>query len=259
MVKKPDDREFLELPDGRIAYRRVWPDGARGTPLVFLHEGLGSIAQWRDFPNALCAAARRPGFVYERHGHGASGPIRGQRRTDYLHREARILTSVLDAAGIEACDLLGHSDGGSIALLAGAFHPTRHARIATMAAHVFVEPVTRAGIEAAVAAWRTTDLKARLARYHGTGTEALFFAWADIWLSGPFAFWNIERELAPLTARVLALQGERDEYGSPDQLARIARSVSGVCETWLVPGAAHQPHAQARDAVLARLAAFFRG
>lgn len=259
MVKKPDEREFLDLQAGRIAFRRIWPDDAIGTPLVFLHEGLGSIAQWRDFPDALCAAARRPGFVYERHGHGASAPIREKRRTDYLHREARVLADVLDAAGIGDCDLLGHSDGGSIALLAGAFHPTRHARIATMAAHVFVEPVTRAGIEAAVRAWRTTDLEAKLARYHGASTRALFFAWADIWLSGPFAFWNIETELAPLRARVLALQGEKDEYGSPDQLARIARSVSGVCETWLVPEAAHQPHLQARDAVLARLAAFFRG
>lgn len=258
MVKKPDALEFLEPQGGRIAFRRIWPDAASGTPLVFLHEGLGSIAQWRDFPDALCALARRPGFVYERHGHGASAPIREKRRADYLHREARVLADVLDAAGIEDCDLLGHSDGGSIALLAGAFAPHRHKRIATMAAHVFVERVTREGIEAAVAAWRTTDLEAKLARYHGAGTRDLFFAWADIWLSGPFAFWNIEKDLAPLTARVLALQGANDEYGSPDQLARIARSVSGPCETWLVPDAAHQPHLQAREAVIARLAGFFR-
>jgi pimeloyl-ACP methyl ester carboxylesterase len=124
---------------------------------------------------------------------------------------------------------------------------------------VFVEPVTRQGIEAAVAAWRATDLPVKLARHHGAGAEALFFAWADIWLSGPFAFWNIEAELAPLTARLLALQGADDEYGSPDQLARIARAVSGPCETWLVPGAAHQPHLQAREAVVARLVSFFGG
>ncbi|MCA3246297.1 MAG: alpha/beta fold hydrolase [Azospirillum sp.] len=259
MVKKPDDVAFLDLPDGRIAFRRVWPADARGTPLVFLHEGLGSIAQWRDFPDALCVAARRPGFVYERPGHGASAPIREKRRVDYLHREARLLGDVLDAAGIAACDLLGHSDGGSIALLAGAMNPTRHARIATMAAHVFVEKITREGIEAAVAAWHTTDLPAKLARYHGAGAQALFFAWADIWLSGPFAFWNIEGDIAPCAARVLALQGAADEYGGPEQLARIARALPGRCETWLVPGAAHQPHIQARDAVLAGLAGFFAG
>jgi pimeloyl-ACP methyl ester carboxylesterase len=259
LVKKPDAAAFLDIPGGRLAFRRIWPEAARGTPLVFLHEGLGSIAQWRDFPDALCAASRRPGLVYERFGHGASDPIRAKRRSDYLHAEARALGEVLDAAGIGRCDLLGHSDGGSIALLAGAFDPTRFSRIATMAAHVFVEPVTRQGIEAAVAAWQTTDLPAKLARYHGAGTEALFFAWADIWLSGPFAFWNIEADIAPVAARVLALQGEKDEYGSPDQLARIARSVSGPCETWLVPDAAHQPHAQTRDLVLARLATFFAG
>ncbi len=250
-----DDR--LTLTQGRVAYRRIWPAAAVGTPLVFLHEGLGSIAQWRDFPDALCAAARRPGFVYERFGHGASDPIGEKRRSDYLHREARLLGDVLDAAGIASADLLGHSDGGSIALLAAAFDPTRYARIATMAAHVFVEPATRSGIEQAVAAWRTTDLKQRLARYHGAGTEALFFAWADIWLSAPFAFWNIEADLRPVGARVLALQGADDEYGTPDQLTRIARAVTGPSETWLVPDCAHQPQFQARDAVLGALVRFF--
>jgi pimeloyl-ACP methyl ester carboxylesterase len=250
-----DDR--LELTQGRIAFRRIWPEAAAGTPIVFLHEGLGSIAQWRDFPEALCAATRRPGFVYERFGHGASDPIANKRRSDYLHREARLLGEVLDAAGIAAADLLGHSDGGSIALLAGAFNPTRYGRIATMAAHVYVEPVTRAGIARAVEAWRTTDLKQRLARYHGAGTEALFFAWADIWLSAPFAFWNIEADIRPVGARVLALQGADDEYGSPDQLARIARAVTGPCGTKLIPDCAHQPQFQARDAMLDLLARFF--
>jgi pimeloyl-ACP methyl ester carboxylesterase len=126
-----------------------------------------------------------------------------------------------------------------------------------MAAHVFVEPVTRAGIARAVDAWRTTDLKQRLARYHGPGTEALFFAWADIWLSAPFAFWNIEAEIRPVGAQVLALQGADDEYGSPDQLVRIARAVTGPCETRLIPDCAHQPQFQARDAVLGLLASFF--
>lgn len=249
--------ERLALTHGRVAFRRIWPGDAAGTPIVFLHEGLGSIAQWRDFPDALCAATKRPGFVYERFGHGASDPIREKRRSDYLHREARLLGEVLDAAGVASADLLGHSDGGSIALLAGALDPTRYARIATMAAHVFVEPVTRKGIEAAVDAWRTTDLETRLAKYHGAGAKPLFFAWADIWLSAPFAFWNIETDIRPIGARLLALQGADDEYGSPDQLARIARAVTGPCETWLVPGCAHQPQFQARETVLAKLASFF--
>jgi pimeloyl-ACP methyl ester carboxylesterase len=247
---------FVATAQGRVAYRRIWPDDAAGTPIVFLHEALGSIALWRDFPDALCAATKRPGFVYERLGHGASDPLPEKRRSDYLHREAKHLGAVLDAAGIETADLVGHSDGGSIALLAAAFDPTRFARVATMAAHVYVEPVTREGIEAAVEAWRKTDLPQRLGKYHGDKTEALFFAWANTWLSAPFAFWNIEADIAPVTARVLALQGAKDEYGSPDQLARIARAVSGPCETWLIETCAHQPQFQARDAVIGRILRF---
>jgi pimeloyl-ACP methyl ester carboxylesterase len=231
-------------------------EDAPGRPLIFLHEALGSIALWRDFPAALCARAGRPGLVYERLGHGRSDPLPGPREPGYLHDEARRLIALMDGLDIQAADLVGHSDGGSIALLAGALAPQRFGAIVTMAAHVRVEAVTIAGIRAAADAYRDTDLGQRLARYHGAQTDALFKAWADTWLSAPFADWNIEADLKPLSARVLALQGESDEYGTLDQLARIGRAVGGPVETWEVPGAAHQPHLQARDAVLERVAAF---
>jgi pimeloyl-ACP methyl ester carboxylesterase len=247
---------FIPLEGRKLHAVRI--DGPGVPPLVFLHEGLGSIAQWRDFPAALCAAANRPGIVYERFGHGRSSPPAALRTPAYLHAEAATLAAVLDALSVPKADLVGHSDGGSIALLAGARTPARFGRIVTIAAHVMVEDVTLAGIRAAQLTYAGTDLRARLMRYHGEGTDALFRAWADTWLSAPFRTWNIEAELRTLTAPVLAVQGEADEYGTIDQLARIKAAVGGPCATWAVPKASHHPHLQARAEVLDRLAAFLR-
>jgi len=242
---------------GRGAVRvQCLNEAASGRPVVFLHEALGSIALWRGFPAALCARIARPGIVYERLGHGESDPLPEPRAPRYLHDEAQTLLTLLDALGAAEADLVGHSDGGSIALLAGAAAPDRFGAIVTIAAHVYVEELTLAGIRAAVELYKTTDLRRRLERYHGEQTDALFAAWAETWLSAPFAGWNIEADLKPLVAPVLAVQGENDEYGTLDQLRRIGRAVGGSCETWEVPGAAHQPQFQAQEAMLARLAAF---
>jgi pimeloyl-ACP methyl ester carboxylesterase len=238
-----------------VQVAHVNADGV-GRPIVFLHEALGSIALWRGFPADLCARTQRPGLVFERLGHGQSDPLKAKREFGYLHDEAAALLALMDRLEMPSADLVGHSDGGSIALLAGALSPRRFGAIVTMAAHVLVETVTLDGIRAAAAAYRDTDLRQRLMRYHGANTDTLFAAWADTWLSAPFADWNIESELKPVVARVLALQGENDEYGTLDQLARIGRAVGGPCETWAVPGAAHQPHLQASEAVLARVASF---
>ncbi|MCZ8310455.1 MAG: alpha/beta hydrolase [Magnetospirillum sp.] len=240
---------------GSVRVQRL-NEAAAGRPVVFLHEALGSIALWRDFPAALCARIARPGIVYERLGHGQSDPLPGPRAPRYLHDEAQALLALLDRLDVAEADLVGHSDGGSIALLAGAAAPDRFGSIVTIAAHVYVEELTLAGIRAAVELYKTTDLRRRLSRYHGAQTDALFAAWAETWLSAPFAAWNIEADLKTLTAPVLAVQGENDEYGTLDQLRRIGRAVGGSCETWEVPGAAHQPQFQAAEAMLARLAAF---
>jgi pimeloyl-ACP methyl ester carboxylesterase len=244
-----------DMGAGAVRVQRL-NESAGGRPVVFLHEALGSIALWRGFPAALCARIARPGIVYERLGHGQSGPLPGPRALRYLHDEAKMLLTLLDLLGVAEADLVGHSDGGSIALLAGAAAPNRFGAIVTIAAHVHVEELTLAGIRAAVELYKTTDLCRRLARYHGEQTDALFAAWADTWLSAPFRAWNIEADLKPLVAPVLAVQGEDDEYGTLDQLRRIGRAVGGPCETWEVPGAAHQPQFQAAEAMLARLASF---
>lgn len=233
-------------------------------PLVLLHEGLGSIAQWRhrgiDVPSELAVRTGRSVLVYERLGFGQSDPLPTQRRPDYLHLEAEtILPQVLDKAGIDQAVLLGHSDGGSIALIAAAAHPDRIAGIATEAAHVIVEPETLAGIRDAQAAFHQPDsrLRAALTRYHGDKTDRTFSGWADVWQTPTFWRFNITPLLPQVECAVLALQGEDDEYGTPKQLRLIADTVGGPCKTWLIPDCRHVPHFQAHGSVLGRLAAFY--
>lgn len=251
------------VADGRrLAVRRLLPPaapaGADGPPvLVFLHEGLGSIAQWRDFPAALCRAVGLPGLIYDRWGFGGSDPLELPRPRDYLDREAeRVLPQVLDACAVNRPVLVGHSDGGSIALLYAAAFPARPLACITEAAHVFVEPATLTGIRAAAAAWRTGDLPARLARYHGDKTEAVFRGWTETWLRADFRDWNIEARLPAITCPLLVIQGQDDEYGSRAQVEAIVGHSGGPAEAVLVPACGHSPHHQQPAAVLAAMARF---
>jgi pimeloyl-ACP methyl ester carboxylesterase len=224
-------------------------------PLVFLHEGLGSVAMWRDFPWRVAERTGSEAVVYSRLGYGKS-----ERRTepyapDYMHREAlETLPALLDALAIDAPVLVGHSDGGSIALIhAGA--GIRSVRgVVTMAAHVFVEDVSIASIAAAREAWATTDLKDRLARYHDDA-ECAFRGWNDAWLKPEFRDWNIEEYLPRLACPVLAIQGEGDEYGTMAQLEAIGRQAKRA-EILALPDCRHAPHRDQPEAVLAAIARF---
>jgi pimeloyl-ACP methyl ester carboxylesterase len=255
------ERATIEAAGRRLAVTRLRPESvvAGAPPLVFLHEGLGCTALWKDFPAALCARLGCQGVVYDRWGYGRSEPLDRPRDARYLHDEAQIfLPALLDALGIPRAALFGHSDGGTIGLLFAAARPERCAALVTEAAHVFVEDITLAGIRAAAAAYATTDLPKRLARYHGDKTDTVFRAWADTWLAPWFRGWNVEAELRRVTCPVLVLQGADDEYGTPAQVEAIARGVRGPVRTVLLPGCAHVPHQQARAAVL-ELAAGFLG
>ncbi len=261
------ERRPLELAAGDVRLNALWlePEAplAGASPLVFLHEGLGSIAQWTargiDAPARLVAATGRPALVYERQGYGHSEPLTAPRHPRYLFDEAwGALPRVLDAAGIDRAVPIGHSDGGSIALLFAGRYPERVERLVGEAAHVIVEEITLAGIRAAKAAFEVPDsrLKAALRRHHGARTEAVFAAWAEAWLAPDFAQFDIRDQLPGVTAPLLAIQGDGDEYGTPRQLELIAEGVAGPVETWLVPDCAHVPHHQAADRVLPRIAAF---
>jgi len=250
----------IEAAGRRLHAQRIEPASARGPTLVFLHEGLGSIGQWKDFPTRLCQACTLPGLVYERWGFGRSEPLTEPRRNDYLHHEA------LDSlpAVLERCDiteppiLIGHSDGGTIALLFAAAFPERPRAIITEAAHVFIEEVTLSGIRAAKELYETTDLRRRLALYHGPNTDAVFRGWCDTWLREDFRHWNIIAELPRITCPALILQGGDDEYGTPAQIETIAAAVSGPVETVLLPDCAHLPHHQARERVLVLMQRFIQ-
>jgi pimeloyl-ACP methyl ester carboxylesterase len=252
------ERSAIKAAGRRLAVQRLRPDRAReGPPLVFLHEGLGCIAMWKDFPSRLSSRLRLEGVSYDRWGHGQSEPLDRPRDARYLHDEALVfLPEALRELGVARAVLVGHSDGGTIALLFAAAHPRMAAAVVAEAAHVFVEEITLAGIRAAVAAYAATDLPARLARYHGEKTDGLFRAWHETWLSPAFRDWNTGAELSRVTCPTLVLQGEADEYGTAAQVEAIARGVAGPVESELLPGCAHVPHHQAADAVLERVARF---
>ena len=259
-VRGFDAGEFFHLTAAGHRLRARWiggPSAPGARALVFLHEGLGSIPQWKGFPEALCRATGLAGLVYERWGFGGSEPRALPRPANHLDLEAEAaLPEVLEACAVTRPVLIGHSDGGTIALIHAAAFPDRVAACLTEAAHVFVEETGRDAIRAVMARWETGDLRARLAKYHGPNAEAMFRGWAETWLRADLRDWNMEARLPAITCPTLAIQGAEDAHGSRAQVAAIARGVSGPVETWMVPNCGHSPHLEAREVVVARMAEF---
>jgi pimeloyl-ACP methyl ester carboxylesterase len=250
---------FVTAAGYRLHLRQI--EGKRpGLPtLVFLHEGLGTIAVWGDFPDALCHATGCPGVIYERPGYGASDPRPLPWPADVLEQEAEIvLPALLDALRIDRPVLLGHSDGGTIALLYAATFPERVGAVITLAAHVVLDELTAAGVAALEQSWRKGDLRSELERVHGLGAAALFRSWSGLWLDPARRDWSIIERLPLISCPVLAIQGADDEYGLPAQLDAIVDGVAGPAQRLLVPNCAHDPHHQARTVVLERVARFVR-
>ena len=240
--------------------------GARDTALplvVFLHEGLGSLSLWKDFPERLCAAAGCRGLVYSRPGYGRSTPRHAEEAwgVDFLHRQAHeVLPALLVALGIDAERdppwLFGHSDGASIALLYAAAWQQRLAGAVLLAPHIVVEDLAVASIAQARQAYLQTDLRERLAKHHDDPDSA-FWGWNDIWLHPPFKQWSIEEDIATIRCPVLAVQGLDDEYGTLEQIRGIARRVP---QTRLLelPDCGHSPQRDKPDAVIAAFTAFLQ-
>lgn len=233
--------------------------GEAGPPVVLLHEGLGSVSMWRDFPERLAQQAGRPVFAYSRWGHGGSALPPAPLDDQFMHREAlETLPALLDAAAVEKAVLMGHSDGGSIALIFAATNPRRTAALVLEAPHVFVEDVSIVSIERARRLYETEDLRRRLARYHGANVDAAFHGWNDVWLANSFRLWNIEKFLPRVTCPMLLMQGEQDEYGTLAQVRAIEGQAGGEVETQILANCGHAPHRDQSDKVLARVAAFLR-
>lgn len=252
---------YVNAADCRLRIKRIQPHTSERKPslpsLVFLHEGLGCIELWRDFPETLCLATGCSGFVYDRKGYGKSEPFEDTWSPDYLEMEAfTYLPALLKACGITDTVLIGHSDGGTIALLTASIDDNIIRGIITEAAHIFVEKITLIGIHKAVKNFETTSLKEKLTRYHKENTETIFYRWANRWLSAEFKDWNIEEHLKKITCPVLALRGEDDEYGTSAQIEGIANLVSGPVNAELIPECGHVPHFQAKREVLEKMTRF---
>ncbi|MEO8921595.1 MAG: alpha/beta hydrolase [Caldimonas sp.] len=225
----------------RIEYRWVGDDRSAVPPVVFLHEGLGSVAMWKDFPERLCAEHSLRGFVFSRPGYGRSTPRPHDEhwQPDFMQRQAdEVLPALFAAVGIERPWLFGHSDGASIALL----HAARHevAGMIVVAPHLFVEDISIESIEKAREAYESAGLRARLARYH-EDPDSAFRGWNDIWLDPAFREWNIEREIETIACPALVAQGEDDEYGTLEQIRAIARRLPKT-RLLMIPKCGHSPH-----------------
>lgn len=240
---------WIHALERRLEARWVGTPGARA--LVFLHEGLGSAAQWRDFPDAVAAATGLPALVYSRAGYGRSDPVELPRPLDYMEQEgAHALPAVLAAAGIQEPVLIGHSDGGTIALCTAADHPVR--ALVTLAPHVRCEALSVSSIAAAREAYEHGDLREKLAKHHDH-VDVAFWGWNRAWLDPAFVQWSIEPLLPRITAPVLAIQCADDPYGTPAQVHSLAERVAGPAEVLLFPEGGHAPHRAHREATLAAI------
>lgn len=218
--------------------------------IIFLHDSLGCTTLWRGFPEQLCRALSLNGVVYDRQGHGMSIPLTNSRTLRYLEEEADSLIALMDYRGIRRAILFGHSDGGSIALIAAAKYPARIRAVVAEAAHVFVEDITVSAIKQAVQQYEHNDLATKLERYHGAKTDTLFYAWANTWTSDWFYAWNVEYLLPDIQCPVLVIQGTNDEYGSEKQVSAIVNAVTGPASSFMIPSAGHVPHRSHTDAVI---------
>lgn len=234
---------------------RIDPHDPNLPTIVMLHEGLGSVAQWKDFPGQLARQTGAGVFVYSRYGHGDSDALTEPRSVFYMHHEAHVvLPEILRKAGIERPVLLGHSDGASIAILYTGRFPDSVAALILEAPHVFVEDITVSSIAKARTYYKQTDLPQRLGRYHAN-VDSLFWGWNNIWLDPDFRRWNIESSLDSITCPVLVLQGAQDEYGTTAQVDAILAKVPSASAI-ILENCKHAPHRDRCEAALLAIREF---
>jgi pimeloyl-ACP methyl ester carboxylesterase len=225
--------------------------------IVMLHEGLGSVAHWKDFPARLAEETGAGVFLYSRYGHGSSDGLQEPRSVSYMHHEAQVvLPEMLQKAGIERPLLLGHSDGASIAILYAGTFPESPAGLILEAPHVFLEDITVSSIAQARALYKETDLPQRLGRYHAN-VDSLFWGWNNIWLDPRFRGWNIESCLDSIRCPVLVVQGAQDEYGTTKQIDAIQHRIPSASAV-ILENCKHAPHRDRSEATLSAISQFLR-
>ncbi|MGF6757718.1 pimeloyl-ACP methyl ester carboxylesterase [Paraburkholderia sp. GAS42] len=269
-IHSPASIAFTELPATagrgalRLEYQWLNPQRTEAPLAVFLHEGLGSIAMWKDWPQSLCDALGFRGLVYSRPGYGRSTPREHSVKwpVDFMHRQAHdVLPALLDALKIDHAErarmwLVGHSDGGSIALLYAAAFPEALGGAVVVAPHVIVEQKSVDAIAEAKVAYETTDFKSKLARYH-EDVDSAFYGWNDIWLNADFRRWDITGVLPSITSPLLAAQGYDDEYGTMAQIDLIRQHVAHA-QLAKLDGCGHSPHRQAPALLNGQIADFVK-
>ena len=252
----------LEVQGRSLEVQRIAGANPASPTIVFLHEGLGSVSAWRDFPQSVASRTGCSATVYSRYGYGNSEVFCGERSVRYLHDEALLaLPELLEKLDIANPILLGHSDGASIAILyAGAFAASarRPRALILLAPHVFVEDLTIEGIAAAKAAFHSTNLVEKLGRHH-RDAAATFWSWNRIWLKPEFRSWNIEEYLGGISCPVMAIQGGDDPYGTIAQLEALERAIPNRPQRLLLQNCRHSPHRDQPDRTLDAIADFIRG
>ncbi len=253
-----DDAGFVELSGGQVEYQRHGAKPADGPAIVLLHEGLGCVDLWKDFPARLAGATGMGVFVYSRFGYGRSSPCALPRPLSYMHDEAKIvLPELLDAIGFRSGILMGHSDGGSIAAIyAGSQDDERIAGLVLMAPHFFNEEMNVEAITRATKAYEAGKLKAGLQKYHGPNTDCAFYGWSGAWLDPEFMAWNLEEFLPAITVPMLLIQGRDDEYGSLDHVRAAEAQSGGPVETMVLEACGHSPQRDQAELVLAKVSSF---
>jgi pimeloyl-ACP methyl ester carboxylesterase len=242
----------------QLQYEWHGPPPDHAPTLVFLHEGLGCVETWRDFPARVAAATGCGAMVYSRAGYGKSDPVALPRPTSFMHEEAlTTLPQVLEATKVRDAILFGHSDGASIALIhAGSGSATCLRGLVLEAPHVFVEDISVASIAKAADNYENGDLKKRLQQYHGDNVDCAFWGWNRVWLDPAFRDWNIEEYLPKISVPILVIQGENDEYGTLRQIEAIEKGCAVDMEKLILPSCGHSPHRDHPELVIEKTASF---
>jgi pimeloyl-ACP methyl ester carboxylesterase len=250
--------DHLKIGDTQLEAAWQGPSPKEAPTLVFLHEGLGCVSMWRDFPAKLSAATGCGAFVYSRLGYGRSDPCPLPRGIRFMHDEGlRVLPEVIRISGIQDFVIVGHSDGGSIAIVYAGGTPVNSLRgIITEAAHVFCEDVTIKSIQKAKDAYFKGDLRRRLQKYHGNNVDCAFWGWNDTWLHPDFVHWNIEEYISRIHVPFLVIQGENDEYGTGDQVESIRRQAALETEVLMLSDCGHTPHLHQESRTLKAMTKF---
>ncbi|MFI5175307.1 MAG: alpha/beta fold hydrolase [Terriglobia bacterium] len=289
--ERKDQSTFFKVLSQRLEYRWIGPEPGEAPTIVFLHEGLGCVGMWRDFPDLIVRESGCGALVYSRRGYGASDPVRRPRTVRFMHVEAlRVLPAVIEHFDLRDFILFGHSDGASIAIIYAGAHPRSARGLILEAPHVFVEPVciesiariagrpeastqrTHAGrgsrqnyshgnaksLTTEQKGYESTGLRKRLARYHGANTDSMFRTWTKVWLRPDFRQWNIEEYLTGIEAPLLVIQGEEDEYGTLQQADTVVTQVRGHAESLVLASCGHSPHRDQPKQVMSATVQFIR-